>query len=66
LKHFVVETQETSFFLGKETLVPSDKPDLNPLQEKIFLTLFRNASSAIQFFEIPVERVMEIGAQFEV
>lgn len=66
LKKLAIEANKTSFFIGKETLVPSEKPDLNTLQEKIFLTLFKNASSAIQFFDIPAERAVEIGAQFEV
>ena len=61
-----IDAAAASFFLGRETLIPSDKPDLNPWQEKIFLFLFRNASSPIQFYNIPHERVMELGAQFEV
>ena len=56
----------SSFFIGKETLIPSDKPDLNPLQERLFLLMFRNASSPIQFFKIPPDRVVELGVQFEV
>jgi KUP system potassium uptake protein len=61
-----IDSASTSFFIGRETLIPSDKPDLNPWQEKIFLTLSRNASSPIQFFKIPTERVVELGVQFEV
>ncbi len=66
LKNLNIEIDETSFFVGRETLIPSQNPDLNPIQEKLFLTMFKNASSAIQFFEVPAERVVEIGAQFEV
>lgn len=61
-----VDVRNATFFIGRETLMPSDKPDLNPWQEKIFLFLFRNSSSPIQFFNIPPERVVEIGAQFEI
>jgi KUP system potassium uptake protein len=61
-----IDAQSASFFIGRETLIPSDKPDLNPWQEKIFLLMFRNASSPIQFFKIPTERVVELGVQFEV
>jgi KUP system potassium uptake protein len=66
LKNLTIDAKSASFFIGRETLIPSDKPDLNPLQEKIFLILFRNASSPIQFFKIPSERVVELGVQFEV
>jgi KUP system potassium uptake protein len=61
-----IDAQSASFFIGRETLIPSDKPDLSPWQEKIFLLMFRNASSPIQFFKIPTDRVVELGVQFEV
>lgn len=61
-----IDSGSASFFIGRETLIPSDKPDLNPWQEKIFLVMFRNSSSPIQFFKIPPERVVELGVQFEV
>lgn len=55
-----------SFFIGRETLIPSPRPDLNFWQERIFLFMFRNASTPIQFFNVPPERVVELGAQFEI
>ncbi|MDO9104746.1 MAG: potassium transporter Kup [Methylovulum sp.] len=61
-----IDPASASFFIGRETLIPSDKPDLNPWQEKIFLVMSRNASSPIQFFKIPAERVLELGVQFEI
>ncbi len=66
LKNLDIDMESTSFFVGRETLIPSNKPDLNPVQEKIFITLFRNASSPIQFFKVPAERVLELGVQFEI
>jgi len=66
LKNLDIDQQSASFFIGRETLIPSNKPDLNPLQEKIFLVMFRNASSPIQFFKVPPERVVELGVQFEI
>jgi len=61
-----IDAATASFFIGRETLIASDKPDLGPWQEKIFLFLFRNASSPIQFYSIPPERVVELGGQFEI
>jgi KUP system potassium uptake protein len=61
-----IDANKSSFFISRETLVPSSRPDLNPWQERLFLVMFRNATSPIQFFNIPPERVVELGAQFEV
>ena len=66
LQNLDIDQHSASFFIGRETLIPSNKPDLNPLQEKIFLVMFRNASSPIQFFKVPPERVVELGVQFEI
>lgn len=66
LKNLDIDIETTSFFIGRETLIPSNKPDLNPIQERIFLTMSRNASSPIQFFKVPPERVLELGVQFEI
>ena len=66
LKNLDINPQSASFFIGRETLIPSNKPDLNPLQEKIFLLMYRNASSPIQYFKVPPERVVELGMQFEI
>jgi KUP system potassium uptake protein len=61
-----IDAHKSSFFISRETLVPSSKPDLPPWQERVFLVMFRNATSPIQFFNIPPERVLELGAQIEV
>jgi len=61
-----IDAHKSSFFISRETLVPSSRPDLNLWQERLFLVMFRNATSPIQFFNIPPERVVELGAQFEV
>jgi KUP system potassium uptake protein len=61
-----IDAASASFFIGRETLIASAKPDLGPVQERLFLFLFRNASSPIQFYSIPPSRVVELGAQFEV
>ena len=66
LKNLDIDQHSASFFIGRETLIPSNKPDLNPLQEKIFLIMFRNSSSPIQVFKVPPERVVELGVQFEI
>lgn len=60
------EPMETSFFLGRETLVPSRRKDLGVVEERLFIVLANNAASAADFFCLPPNRVVELGAQIEV
>ncbi|SDH76700.1 potassium transporter Kup [Nitrosomonas sp. Nm132] len=56
---------ETSFFLSRETLIPTHLPGMVPWREKLFITMARNASSAMTLFKIPANRVIELGTQVE-
>jgi KUP system potassium uptake protein len=58
-----LEMMETSFFLGRETLIPRLHSDMALWREKLFIAMFRNASSATNFFKIPSNRVVELGSQ---
>ena len=57
---------ETSFFLGRDTLVAASKSRMPLWRERIFFWLWRNASSAAMFFRIPPNRVIELGSQVEI
>lgn len=57
------EMMETSFFLGRETLIPKLNSDMALWREKLFVAMFRNAGSATSFFKIPSNRVVELGTQ---
>ncbi|MGQ0561904.1 MAG: potassium transporter Kup [Gemmatimonadota bacterium] len=57
---------DTSFYLGRETLIPSGKGHMMRWRKKLFGLMHRNAQSATAFFEIPANRVVELGAQIEV
>ncbi len=54
---------ETSYFIGRETLIPRLGSDMAFWREKIFVAMFRNAGSATAFFRIPSNRVVELGTQ---
>lgn len=54
---------ETSYFIGRETLIPRLGSELAFWREKIFIAMFRNAGSATAFFKIPSNRVVELGTQ---
>ena len=54
---------DTSFFLGRETLIARVNSEMNFWREKLFIAMFRNASSAANFFKLPANRVVEMGSQ---
>ena len=58
-----IDMMESSFFLGRETLIPKLKSDMAYWRELIFVAMFRNAGSATAYFKIPSNRVVELGAQ---
>ncbi|MBJ6760407.1 potassium transporter Kup [Myxococcaceae bacterium JPH2] len=55
----------TSFFLGRETLIPTKKPGMAVWREALFAWMSRNARSATAYFRIPPNRVVELGSQVE-
>jgi KUP system potassium uptake protein len=57
---------ETTYFLGRETLIPSKRRRGMWLwREKLFTVMSRNSRSAASFFRLPANRVVELGAQVE-
>ena len=57
---------ETSFFLSRQTLLPSARPGMAISREKLFAWMLRNAESAMEFFRLPTNRVVELGSQVEI
>ncbi len=58
---------QTSFFLSRETVIPSIRYEGMALwRERLFSTLARNASSPVEYFNLPANRVIELGTQIEI
>ncbi|MEA2465192.1 MAG: system potassium uptake protein, partial [Acidobacteriota bacterium] len=55
----------TSYFLGRETLIPTKRPGMAIWREHLFAWMMRNSSSASTFFSLPANQVIELGAQVE-
>ena len=55
----------TTFFLGRETLIPSPKPGMALWREHLFRLMSRNARTATSYFRLPPNRVVELGMQIE-
>ncbi|HEX7831184.1 MAG TPA: potassium transporter Kup [Thermoanaerobaculia bacterium] len=57
------DSMTTSYFLGRETLIPTEHPGMSIWREHLFAWMNRNASSAAAFFSLPPNQVIELGAQ---
>ncbi|MEY2701329.1 MAG: potassium transporter Kup [Pseudomonadota bacterium] len=56
-----LNAEEVTFFVGRELLLPSPCKDMGPVMERLFISLARNASSPLAYFNLPPERVVELG-----
>ncbi len=57
---------DTSFFLARQTLLASSRPGMAIWREKLFAWMLRNSVSAMEFFKLPTNRVVELGSQVEI
>jgi len=60
-----VKMEETTFFLSRETILSTKLPGMARWRERLFAFLSRNAQPATAFFELPANRVVELGMQVE-
>ena len=61
----IVKPMETTFYLGRETLLPGGPGPLARWRKALFILMARNALPATQFFSLPPNRVVEMGAQIQ-
>ena len=59
------DPDHTTFFLGRETLLATERPGMAIWRERLFAWMTRNAQGAALFFRLPPNRVVEVGAQIE-
>jgi KUP system potassium uptake protein len=59
------DMMDTTFFLGRETLIPKGALGMAVWRERLFALMSRNATSAMAFYRLPPNRVVELGAQIE-
>ncbi len=60
-----MELMDTSFFLSRETIVPALRSGMPLWRERLFAVMARNAANASNFYRLPRNRVVELGAQVE-
>ncbi len=62
--HFNIK--ETTFVLGRETILPSNEPNMSLWRERLFAFMSKNAQRPTAFFKIPPNQVIEVGIQVEI
>jgi KUP system potassium uptake protein len=60
-----IDLERTSYFLGRESLIPSGTSGMARWREMLFAVMSQNAQSATAFFRLPPNQVVELGAQVE-
>lgn len=60
------DLMETSFFLARDTVIPSAIPGMAIWRERLFAWMYQNAAKPSDFFQIPANRVVELGAKIEI
>ncbi len=60
------DAMDTSFFIGKEILIASEKSGMAYWRKKIFIGMFRSAETITNQFKLPPNRVVELGSQVKI
>jgi KUP system potassium uptake protein len=60
------DPERTSYFIGRETLIPTPRPPMGPVEARFFRLLSASSLPATAYFRIPPERVVELGTQLEI
>jgi KUP system potassium uptake protein len=63
---FPFDMMETSFFVSRETLIPTPGVGMAMWRERLFVSMSKNAVKASDFFHVPTNRVVELGTQLEI
>ena len=61
-----IDKMNTSFFLSRDTIIPTSLPGMAIWREVIFAWMYQNAGRQSDFFKIPANRVVELGAKVEI
>ena len=61
------DMMSTSFFLGRQKLIASkERPGMAPWRERLFAWMMKSSESAMEFFRLPTNRVVELGSQLQI
>ena len=60
------EMMETSFFIARQTVISTPGAGMAPWREHLYVAMSRNARGAADYYQIPTNRVIELGTQVEI
>ena len=61
------DMMRTSFFLGRQKLIPSkEQPGMAVWRERLFAWMSKSSESAMEYFQLPTNRVIELGSQLQI
>jgi len=66
LQHLEFEMMETSFFIARQTVISVPGQGMMPWREHLYVAMQRNARTAADYYQIPANRVIELGTQVEI
>jgi KUP system potassium uptake protein len=64
-KHLKIDLEDTTFIVGRDTFIPTKSVGMSKWRGIIYLLMRRNSARAFRYFNLPPERVLEIGAQIK-
>jgi KUP system potassium uptake protein len=62
----VLDDMDTSYFLSRDTVVPTFGGEMSMWREKLFAGMHRNAAGAADFLNLPTNRIVELGSKIEI
>jgi len=61
-----IEIEKLSFYLGRESILPNGKTPMSLWRKKLFILFSRNSRPATEYFRLPPDQVIEVGAQISI
>jgi len=61
-----IDPRDTTYVLGRETVLATERPGMALWRERLFALMARNATNAARFFKLPADRSLEIGMHVEI
>ncbi|MEB3767315.1 potassium transporter Kup [Acinetobacter sp. MD2] len=63
---FELDMMQLSFFISRDRLIHTVGEGMSPWREKLFISMYRNTSPVSDYYQIPTNRVVELGSQIEI
>ncbi|HYD09636.1 MAG TPA: potassium transporter Kup [Acidimicrobiales bacterium] len=64
-RRVTLDHDNVTYFVGRESILPTEEEGMHPMLEQLYALLHRGADSASRFFNLPADRVFEVGAYVE-